>query len=518
MVTRIEVAEVEEEGEEDSARLAIVKAHPPGPPSIRPYCGAKASNAFAVADTRMVDRAVHGMPAPAWADVGMASHMRGLCGLVPAPEPWSGIGRGGAPEVLRPRFNLLRFAFRFGVGTFAVLETVMCYLSYLEVRNPRSHLYNKYEAHAAGMPNLQYVLLGLALTNTLYLFVFWVLVAVVKLNLMKFLAVLRMPLSLATLATCMIVVFYAESTKVFSFLCMLFCQIHAGFLILSLLLPRKEGEVSPWRKKTVCAGLIAVGTLTLVWLLLFLVDTMSFLRDGTCRATKNNAMPVKIEGVDEWQCVKWGEAQARHIDRKPDPSESPYQAQCFTTFHVFDSLNATTPSSGAHLVHCPPQCQTLNLGTQVLGCRVYDARTPICAAAVQMGVLPPDVSGTVKVVGRPPPASGWSSCNLNGVASVSTVASLPLAVQSQGSGNGAFYFQSVSGMEVDDMVTLHGLRQISDPGVERPWESYVADVSWVVGGGEVQWREVLLGPSTDLDVGIEVNFCHESATGVNECP
>jgi len=308
---------------------------------------------------------------------------------------------------------------------------------------------------------------------------------------------------------------------------------------LGALLPNK-GRQPPRARVLLCGGILAgLGLLMLVWCLMYVLDGMAFLRETECRATENKAMPVRIVGVSRWQCAKWG--VPHYITRLPYSSGSAFQAQCSTPFHVFDQLVATangtvwSPSQHAHWVQCPPSCQDFGLGVEVAGCRAYDARSSICAAAVQMGVVNTDRGGLVKVVGRPPPSS-YERCNLNGVMSVDDASSLPgtalivargsslvaagdvsgaAALQQNVTISGAFYFQEVAGMEQDDVLTLHGFRKLETPGPKQPYRSYAADVSWRIGGGELQRKEVILGPSGDAE--IELDFCHGDDPAPNDC-
>merc|ERR1712151_583463 len=133
---------------------------------------------------------------------------------------------------------------------------------------------------------------------------------------------------------------------------------------------------------------------------------MVFFRNSKCRWTLNHAMPVRIKGLDAWQCAKWGKVQ--YIEHEVDSNEPIFDAHCSTPFHMFGKVPAPDepiPGKRAQLVRCPPRCQSIPLQTNLIGCQVYDARSSVCSAAVQMGVLGVDQGGVIKVVGRSPPVS-----------------------------------------------------------------------------------------------------------------
>jgi len=441
--------------------------------------------------------------------------MRDMCGLVPAPGPLTH-GGGAAPDVLQRRLDWRRLTFKSGVCVFAVAENVACYLAFLQTNDPHLNFYNKFEAHALRLPGLDTVLLILAVVNSVYLFIFWTLVTVIKLDIFKVMAVGRVGISAACSVICFALVFFAESTKVAPFLCTVFFFLHLEFVIVGFLCFDK-GEATPVQRGLCYAGMACVAIALLAWCLAFLLDGMTFLRDVSCVASKNRAMPVKIRGMDEWQCVRWG--QTHYITHMPDPEEATYQAHCSTSFHAFGKipgLGEEAPGRRAQLVHCPPQCQSFGLGMKVIGCKVYDARSSVCSAAVQMGVLAANQGGTVKVVGREPLAPGqYGRCNLNGVLSESTADTEGADATRR---DWAFYFQDVDGMESEDMVVLHGWRRTSFHSTRQPWKSFIADVSWVIGGGKVHREEVPFGPSNDTNSDIQLDFCHPASPApLNRC-
>mmetsp|Transcript_74853 Transcript_74853/g.148328 ORF Transcript_74853/g.148328 Transcript_74853/m.148328 type:complete len:448 (+) Transcript_74853:125-1468(+) len=447
--------------------------------------------------------------------------MRDMCGLVPAPSNQT----SGPKAPMQPVFEWKVFVFRVGIATFSILETVMCYLAFLTTTDPRATFYNKFEAHVLQLPGYDVVLVCLAVINTVYLFLFWVVVAIYKLKIWRNLCAVRLIFSISSGLLCFVLVLYAEQVHIYPFLCTLCVLMHLGFVFLGFLHPMRR-QVSAARLMICYTGISIVAMLTLAWVILYAVDGMVFFRNDKCLASSNRAMPVKIRGIADWQCVKWG--QLHHIVHEPTPGEEPYQAHCSTTFHAFGRTplpGGKAPERRAQLVRCPAQCQSLGLGTLVVGCDVYDARSAVCSAAVQMGLLQPNQGGVVKVVGREARASRYyGRCNRNTILSTE---SAPIQTNTSSTSNirqeWAFYFQDAPGREADDMLTLHGWHKVEgEVPANEPWRRFSADVSWVLGGGTLKRREVQLGPLTgddEVEPEIQLNFCHgDKPQPENVCP
>lgn len=502
--------------------LAIVPASHQDPVvAIKPYCGATRvavlSGPIEEADATEVSRAistkaadattceVYKAPVPAWADLGIVHHMQ------EAVVPEEAMPDAGVKH-LKVKFQAGRCIFRFSVVILSLFENILCYLAYLQVAPPEDSFYNKFEAHLLGFPGLEVVLLVFSIFNSCYLLAFWMMIAFIRLDLYSSLATGRLLFSLPTGGICVAMVFFGEGTKIFPFLCAICVLLHFFVWIMRHSRNLAWDPEQAWRPLLyrVLAGFIIMWLICFI--VMFAVESADYLYDSECPATTNKAMPVRIKGVHEWQCVKWH--QPHYIRRTPAPGHAIHSALCSTSFHAFNTLvNASTgeqePSSGAHMVRCPSHCQDLGLGDSVIGCEVYSATSSICSAAVQMGILVANAGGIVKVVGRAPPvlSSGkYTRCNRNGILSSDT----PI-LASDTTPDWAFYFQ-VAGLESLDMVTLHGWSKTGTPGASEPWKSYVADVTWVV-GGESQRREVVLGPGGE-DAEIELNFCRGSASCV----
>eukprot|EP00929_Paragymnodinium_shiwhaense_P095027 TRINITY_DN5598_c0_g1_i1.p1 TRINITY_DN5598_c0_g1~~TRINITY_DN5598_c0_g1_i1.p1 ORF type:complete len:668 (+),score=126.48 TRINITY_DN5598_c0_g1_i1:100-2103(+) len=492
---------------------------------VKPYCGAKAI--VAAQDTAVGDRMVHGAPAPAWVDASLLDHMRGA--IVPSKAWTSPVPQAEGESDLKARplraYEPQRFrfgvcAFRLCVAAGTLVETLLGYAAYVETPSPNDNLYNKFEANALSLPGLMPLLLALSAAGSAWCFVVWVLVFVVKLDVYRPALLLRLPCSVLSGGSCMIIVLIGEQTKIFALLCGIAMWLNLQVWLLDRLgyfAPQKqvavvddarEAEAKPGKgrmRRLRTAWHWAPLALACLWAALFVFDAVVFFRNSDCVATANRAMPVFVEGLRDLQCVQW--KKPHYITRKPAAGVEAYKAYCSTSLHVFDAVDVngtSVPTSGAHLVMCPPQCQSLGLGTHVVGCYKYSASSSICSAAVQMGVLPPDAGGVVKVVGRPAPQS-YSRCNRNGVMSTSSDDSQLMS----GSGPWAFYFQ-VPDLEDNDMIMLHGWRHLGGfSSVTAPWRSYVANVTWSVGGLQQQ-REVRLGDSNTAGLqlgGIELNFC-----------
>jgi hypothetical protein len=298
----------------------------------------------------------------------------------------------------------------------SVLENGACYMAYGQVSDAKNELYNKFEAHVLAFDGLAFYLLILAVLNSMFLFLYWALIVIVRLDLYRLLSTFRLLLSLPCGALCCLLVLFAEHTKLYPFLCCTLVLIHLEVWILHEYQIRREatGKIP----KTALLGLVIIGVSIVMWTQMFSVKSVFFLRDDNCPASSNVAMPVHIKEINEWHCVKWGEP--KFIKREP-VSQEVRDVFCSTSFRIFDEVTLSggiRPSRMAHYVRCPSQCQFLGLGNQVTGCEVYHADSSICSAAVHMGVLEPDRGGIVKVIGRVPPSTGkYNRCLRNAILS-----------------------------------------------------------------------------------------------------
>lgn len=414
-------------------------------------------------------------------------------------------------EHLQPQFRGSQCIFRFVAVALSVIENALCYVAYFQAKSSEDSLYNKYEAYVLGYPGLDSTLLVFAVLSTVFLFFIWTVMAFVRVDLYHQLTSLRLTLSLPAGGMCTALVFFSEGKQVGPFLCASCVCLHLIVFLSHEYFLRKR-RVGACRTKVWFAGIFLLSVWTVSFILMFIFGFSYYLRDSDCPATENGAMPVRIRGVDEWQCVKWG--VPHYVRRQPSPTETPYTGFCSTSFHVFDrisnaSTGATVPSSNAHFLMCPSYCQALGLGTTVVGCGVYSSDSSVCSAAVQMGILSANQGGVVKVVGRaPPPSNQYDRCNRNGVTSTDA----PAVPAGSNAGGWAFYFQ-VEGRENLDMIEMTSWKRAGTPGSAEPWRSYTADVRWVVGGTSHR-KEVMLGPSDSADEDIELNFCADEA----RCP
>jgi len=497
--------------------LAVLPQTPPGRQdhaAMKPYSGAPAKGAMMVYDTDggIGHPHVNHRPAPAWADLGIVNHLEG------AVVSEKAAASAGA-EHLQPQFRGSSCLFRFVAVVLSLVENVLCYVAYFEAKSSEDSLYNKYEAYVLGYPGLDSTLLVFAVLSTVFLFILWTIMAFVRVDLYNQLTSLRLTLSLPAGGICTALVFFSDGKQVGPFLCATCVLLHLIVYLGHEYFVRRQ-RLGVWCTRVWFACIVLIMVWTASFVLMFISGFSYYLRDSDCPATDNRAMPVKIKGVDEWQCVKWG--VPHYVRRKPSPTETPYSGLCSTSFNVFDkianaSTGATVSSSDAHLLRCPSYCQALGLGTTVVGCGVYSSDSSVCSAAVQMGILPANQGGVVKVVGRaPPPSNQYDRCNKNGVTSTD-VPAVPAGSNTDdpdeaSSGGWAFYFQ-VEGNENLDMIEMASWKKTSTPGSTEPWRSYMVDVRWVVGGTSRR-KEVMLGPPDSGDQDIGLNFCAEAAS----CP
>lgn len=475
--------------------------------AMKPYSGSPAKGALVVYDANGGPGHPHvnHSPAPAWADLGIVSHMEGAVVEKGAPK-------AGA-EHLQPELQGANCCFRFVAVVLSIVETGLSYAAYFQARSPEDSLYNKFEAYMLGYPGLDSALLVFAVANTAVLFVFWAMIAIIRLDLYRQMASMRLALSLPSGGICIATVFFSEGEQATPFLCATTVLLHFIVYLCYEYWVRRE-RFGKCGKRLCFVFILLISCWTASFVMMFCVGVSDYLRETDCPATENIAMPVRIKGVHEWQCVKW--EKPHYIRRQPVPGEAAYKGLCSTSFHVFDTVNTSVNASAgsmvssrmAHLVSCPSHCQSLGLGAVVVGCGVYSATSSICSAAVQMGILPANQGGVVKVIGREPPPSGvYERCNRNGVAS-SDAPFVPAAAGSSAhdsSPGWAFYFQ-VDSTEKLDMIQLLGWKKTGAPGAKEPWRSFTADVQWVVGGTSHR-QEVMLGPPDRVDPDVELNFC-----------
>lgn len=389
---------------------------------VKAYCGATSATAER---HQMSGATIAGMhqgarptvakaPLPAWVDQAMAHrvHNAVVGSELRAEDPMDpGVGH------LKRKFHSALFVFRVLAILFAVSENLCCYSAYIEIAAPEDKLYNKFEAHSLGIPNLDLYLLLLALANTAYLFIFWVMIVVIKMDIYRTMTSLRLLISLPSGGLCVLIVLYGEHTKVSPFFCSLLVLLHFAVCIFNEYKIRQARTRRTPRLWFVL--LFLVGIATVMWSQMFVVNAVFFLRDKDCPATSNLAMPVYIKEIAEWHCVKW--KTTHYIVREPSPEEMVREVFCSTSFRVFDeqdSRGRLTHSKRAHYVRCPSRCQDLNLGSTVTGCTVYHLDSSICSAAVHMGVIEPNKGGVVKVIGRLPPPNGrYERCLRNSILS-----------------------------------------------------------------------------------------------------
>jgi hypothetical protein len=509
---------------------------------IKPYCGARATTVLEIENTRLGTRDVHGKGVPVWADVGFATHLRGA--VVPVVSSTTDVESPKYVDHLDLRFNWRRYLYRKCVILLSILENIMCYLAFFEMKAPSDHFYNKVDAHIMNLPGLGMTLLVLAAVDSALTFLFLAAIIAMEVDIYRAASMVRLPLSACCTAICFALTLFGEQTKIFPFLQNLFALLSLEVFLLygttvldgggqrpesvSPAEPKKKKrpsrqDIDAEAKRRLSQGNyffpVIVGLFTLIWCLLFASDKMVFARNENCLATRNRAMPVRVDGVAEWQCAKWG--ATHYIKRLPDLSEPIFDGFCSTTFNVFDSpspeAGVMVPSTKAHRIRCPDQCQTLELGI-VTGCEVYDARSSVCAAAVQMGLLEPDVGGIVTVVGRTP-LTQYERCNQHGVKSMHTrVPGLEVSygLSSNVTATGwAFYFQVPATRHLDE-ITLHSNRGKDgvSAAANAPYTRYVADVSWVVGGIARQ-EDVTIGPNEGAP--IELNFCRGADDISRDC-
>lgn len=374
---------------------------------VKPYCGA--TTASAIRPTFGSGPGGVGTPAPAWADMALSCRMKSA--VVPVSESTE----SGTAHLNR-RFHGSRCVFRCCAVISSVLENGACFMAYGQVSNAKNELYNKFEAHVLAFDGLAFYLLILAVLNSMFLFIYWALIVIVRLDLYRLLSTFRLILSLPCGALCCLLVLFAEHTKLYPFLCCTLVLIHLEVWILHEYQIRREatGKIP----KTALLGLVIIGVGIVMWTQMFSVKSVFFLRDENCPASSNVAMPVHIKEINEWHCVQWG--KPKYIKREP-VSQEVRDVFCSTSFRIFDEITLSggiRPSRMAHYVRCPSQCQFLGLGNQVTGCEVYHADSSICSAAVHMGVLEPDRGGIVKVIGRVPPQTGkYDRCLRNSILS-----------------------------------------------------------------------------------------------------
>eukprot|EP00811_Abedinium_folium_P030233 NODE_4828_length_1841_cov_5.312719.p1 GENE.NODE_4828_length_1841_cov_5.312719~~NODE_4828_length_1841_cov_5.312719.p1 ORF type:complete len:471 (+),score=123.39 NODE_4828_length_1841_cov_5.312719:182-1594(+) len=419
----------------------------------------------------------------AWvADGALVAHMEERNGRMERPR--------------KVRSGYARCAFRVYLVLLWGIEATASLLAYIETKAPADRFYNKFEAHMLGIPYLDLCLLVLVVLDVSFLFVSFAVLVLVRGDLFEALGRMKAMISAPLALLCAILVAFAEQTKLFVFMSSLFAAIYLLLIALEAVLARRN-RVHRFVLLLLLVVVLVASLCIGAWAGLYAVDGgVFYLHDDACPASEFSAMPVLIDGVDEWQCAKWGEMV--YIDRQPS-SQAVTDATCSSAFPA-ELITGSSANSSAHYVNCPSDCQVDDISGPVYGCNVYDVASAVCTAAVQAGVLMRDQGGVVTVV-LTAPQSSWSyaRCDQNTVVSSEEPATAPSSV---------FYFQTP--MTADyDVLLLRDWRQTRIPSPSNPWEAYTADVTWTLGGA-ISTREVVLGPQDD-GAEIELNFCHASA-------
>jgi hypothetical protein len=353
-------------------------------------------------------------------------------------------------------------------------------------------------------PGLDSALLGLTAVNSAYLLLFWAFVVGLRVSdnhAFGLMAVARLVLSGACFFACATLVAFGERSKLGPFLGTVAVLFNLDVIILgrSLFVVRTRC-VQVLHILVICLILLVVG----IWSSVFAQDLIDIIR-ASCPASNNKAMPVRVDGT-HWACVKWGETVP--LSHVPDPSEGIFTATCETSLDALPGI----PSGDdvrAHRVLCPAGCASSSAA--IIGCTFYDSASAVCRSALQAGALDDSTGGEVKVVRRPPFAlAEYVPCALGGILSSSaTVVS-----------GRAFYFQTGIGapQQRQDYLTLHSWEETGavQNGHWQPWKNFAANVTWVLGGGEVQNQNFVLGPKANASFAVEVNFCNNETTCESE--
>lgn len=186
---------------------------------VRPYSGALPNQVVNIDGTTIAEA-----PTIAWADLGLVKHMSAANELSAYTRPQTG------PCLLRGV-----------VVSVALLENVLTYFTYFQVRNPEDHLHNKFEAHMPAFPYLDLVLLVLAICNTVYLLMCWAALSLVGMDIYisRSLAIGRVLFSIPVGCVCMMLTVFAERIEMFPFFCTISVMLYVGVLVLGEVLLRK---------------------------------------------------------------------------------------------------------------------------------------------------------------------------------------------------------------------------------------------------------------------------------------
>merc|ERR1719316_2015290 len=285
----------------------------------------------------------------------------------------------------------------------ATLDNIFCFVTYFIVRMFLEKMYNIVELNLALLWNIDLFLLIFACIGTMSFVMMVVLVECNRLPLFHEIMTLRLILSaLPCGAVCMTVVFFAESTQwvPFTTFVLVIMSIFSWCLHMRI---RYSQELQVINRILLDISWFFSLTVGILVIALYSSDSLSVITKSDqlgCPHTFNEAMPVFVPPLSQWYCSEWNEESPMDVVRTP-VGNGPVQLACGESF-----VDVFGISIEPHEVECPQGClqiyrpSSMETGnTNVVGCGIYSADSPVCLAAIHAGALTDD-GGITTVFGR----------------------------------------------------------------------------------------------------------------------
>eukprot|EP00746_Dinoflagellata_sp_MGD_P014436 gnl/MRDRNA2_/MRDRNA2_131629_c0_seq1.p1 gnl/MRDRNA2_/MRDRNA2_131629_c0~~gnl/MRDRNA2_/MRDRNA2_131629_c0_seq1.p1 ORF type:complete len:504 (-),score=59.15 gnl/MRDRNA2_/MRDRNA2_131629_c0_seq1:30-1541(-) len=285
----------------------------------------------------------------------------------------------------------------------ATLDNIFCFVTYFIVRMFLEKMYNIVELNLALLWNVDLFLLIFTCIGTMSFVMMVVLVECNKLPLFHEIMTLRLILSaLPCGAICMTIVYFAETTQWAPF-CTFIMVVTSIFSWCLHMRIRYSQELAVINRILLDISWFFSLTVGILVIALYSSNSLSVITKSDelgCPHTSNEAMPVFVPPLNQWYCSQWNEESPMNVERHA-ASDGPVQLACGESF-----VDVFGISIEPHEVECPQGClqifrpSAMETGnTNIVGCGVYSADSPVCLAAIHAGALT-DAGGITTVYGR----------------------------------------------------------------------------------------------------------------------
>lgn len=405
----------------------------------------------------------------------------------------------------------------------AIIDNVLCYVTYFTIHASPDDMYNIIDLHVALLSGIDTALLVFAIIGTASFVVMIAAVECFKKPLFHEIMNIRLFISaLPCGAICAILVYHTEHTEWAPFTTLM--TILFLIFIWCLHMRTHYSHQLNTLSKTMLDISWFLAFFSLVTLLiLFSTGAFKIITKSdelNCPYTDNKQMPIRVLPLEIWYCSTWGNDHRAEIVRAP-VNNTPMTIKCSDSF-----VDIFGVSIDPHLFRCPSGCLNAVHSPNVVGCNIYSLDTSICLAAIQTGVLT-DQGGQAVVYGRVG-IPQFEQCSYNSVTSTSryvtqsgTIATMPtpsnsgsstykvggssrrlvegpLVIGSDGTKiPQAFHFNNLA--EIREFVWLKSWQVVSSLNKNvndgKPWTKIEGVVSMRFAGIELENEKIHLGQS-----------------------